>query len=95
MWDLPRPGIEAVSIALQGGYFTTEPSGKQILRAWNPDRGYVVPFIFNWLEGWGWNPPKVQSAALREANGAGSGPIIPDDRGVCPNLPPDLRATLV
>ena len=28
MWDLPRPGIEAVSIALQGGYFTTEPSGK-------------------------------------------------------------------
>lgn len=56
MWDLPRPGIEPVSIALQGGFFTTEPSGKP----------------------------------LREANGAGSGPIIPDDRGVCPNLPPDL-----
>ena len=31
MWDLPRPGIEPVSIALQGGFFTTEPSGKPML----------------------------------------------------------------
>ena len=28
MWDLPRPGIEPVSPALAGGFFTTEPSEK-------------------------------------------------------------------
>jgi len=26
--DLPEPGIEAVSLALAGGFFTTEPPGK-------------------------------------------------------------------
>ena len=30
-WDLPEPGIEPVSPALAGGFFTTEPSGKPIL----------------------------------------------------------------
>ena len=28
MWDLPGPGIEPVSLALAGGFFTTEPPGK-------------------------------------------------------------------
>ena len=28
MWDLPRPGIEPVSLALQGKFLTTGPSGK-------------------------------------------------------------------
>ena len=28
MWDLPGPGIEPVSPALAGGFFTTEPPGK-------------------------------------------------------------------
>ena len=28
MWDLPRPGIEPVSPALAGRFFTTEPTGK-------------------------------------------------------------------
>ena len=28
MWDLPRSGIEPVSPALEGGFFTTEPPGK-------------------------------------------------------------------
>ena len=28
MWNLPRPGIEPVSPALAGGFFTTEPPGK-------------------------------------------------------------------
>ena len=28
MWDLPRPGIESVSPALAGWFFTTEPPGK-------------------------------------------------------------------
>ena len=27
MWDLPRPGIESVSPALAGGFFTTGPPG--------------------------------------------------------------------
>ena len=27
-WDLPRPGMESVSAALAGGFFTTEPPGK-------------------------------------------------------------------
>ena len=28
MWDLPGSGIELVSPALRGGFFTTEPPGK-------------------------------------------------------------------
>ena len=28
MWDLPRPGLEPVSLALAGGLLTTEPPGK-------------------------------------------------------------------
>ena len=28
MWDLPRPGLEPVSPALEGGFSTTEPPGK-------------------------------------------------------------------
>jgi len=28
MWDLPRPGMEPMSPALAGGFFTTEPPGK-------------------------------------------------------------------
>ena len=27
-WDLPRSGIEPMSPALAGGFFTTEPPGK-------------------------------------------------------------------
>ena len=28
--DLPDPGIEPVSYALEGGFFTTEPAGKPL-----------------------------------------------------------------
>ena len=28
MWDLPGPGFEPVPLAMAGGFFTTEPSGK-------------------------------------------------------------------
>ena len=31
-WDLPGPGIELVSLALAGRFFTTEPPGKPLLR---------------------------------------------------------------
>ena len=27
-WDLPGPGLEPVSLALAGGFLTTEPPGK-------------------------------------------------------------------
>ena len=30
MWDLPRPGLEPLSLALTGGFFTTEPPGKPL-----------------------------------------------------------------
>ena len=30
IWDLPRPGIEPMSPALEGGFFTTEPPGKPL-----------------------------------------------------------------
>ena len=30
MWDLPRPGVEPVSLALTGGFLTTEPPGKSL-----------------------------------------------------------------
>ena len=46
MWDLPRPGIEPVSPALAGGFFTTEPPGKparRILNQWTTRE--VPPFI--------------------------------------------------
>ena len=35
MWDLPRPGIEPVSPAPAGEFFTTEPSGKPNLSLFN------------------------------------------------------------
>ena len=28
IWDLPRSGIESMSPALIGGFFTTQPAGK-------------------------------------------------------------------
>ena len=28
MWDLPKPGMEPVSPAFAGGFFTAEPAGK-------------------------------------------------------------------
>ena len=35
MWDLPGPGIEAVSPALAGGFLTTVPPGKPCLVVFN------------------------------------------------------------
>ena len=34
MWDLPRPGIELVSLALQDGFLTTGPPGKPKICTW-------------------------------------------------------------
>ena len=32
LWILPRTGIKPVSLVLTGGFFTTEPPGKPLLR---------------------------------------------------------------
>ena len=43
IWDLPRPGIEPMSPALAGGFFTTEPPGKPCTEVLNLD---VVQCIY-------------------------------------------------
>ena len=44
--DLPYPGIELMSSALAGGFFTTEPPGKPW---WNTDYSYTKSFLNNSL----------------------------------------------
>ena len=47
MWDLRRPGIEPVSPALVGGFFTTEPSGKPLFQVMDtPPDGKRKRYIF-------------------------------------------------
>ena len=41
MWDLPRSGMEAVSSALAGGFFTTEPLGKPQIVVFNLLKNYL------------------------------------------------------
>ena len=36
MWGLPGPGFESESLALAGGFFTTEPPGKPRNSYWRP-----------------------------------------------------------
>ena len=35
MWDLPGPGVEPMSPALVGEFFTTEPPGKPLIVAFS------------------------------------------------------------
>ena len=46
MWDPPGPGIELVSPALAGRFFTTEPPGKPYLRFLS---GIWLPFLHLWI----------------------------------------------
>ena len=46
MWAPPGPGIELVSPALAGGFFTTEPPGKPYLRFLS---GIWLPFLHHWI----------------------------------------------
>ena len=51
MWDLPRSGIEPVSPALAGGFFTTEPPGKPshfFLRLTIPSFGGATIYTFTY-----------------------------------------------
>ena len=41
MWNLPRPGTEPVSLALQGGFFTTELPGNPLSSL----NGYTVSLV--------------------------------------------------
>ena len=58
MWDPPGSGIELVSPALAGGFFTTEPPGKP----WNGEFGTCKSVWENWLEG------KIKLVPGRENN---------------------------
>ena len=50
MWDLPRPGLEPVSPALAGGFLTTAPPGKTILKALCTHIFFkIYLFIYFWL----------------------------------------------
>ena len=41
MWVPPRPGIEPMSPALAGAFFTTEPPGKPYLLSFQPTKNRV------------------------------------------------------
>ena len=43
MWDLPGPGLEPVSAALAGGFLTTAPPGKPVMRILCQRFADVVP----------------------------------------------------
>ena len=48
VWDLPRPGMEPVSLALAAGVFTAEPPGKPCL--WDFLRSLtVIDIYFNFI----------------------------------------------
>ena len=46
MWDFPRPGIEPTSLALAGGFFTTEPPGKPVVKCFNEDFVLLIFFFY-------------------------------------------------
>ena len=46
MWDLPGPGIEPVSPALVGGFLTTVPVGKSLLKYFY-EKHITDKFFFN------------------------------------------------
>ena len=48
-WDLPDPGIEPMSPALAGRFFTTEPPGKPMVLCSNN----TVKALGSWLPDWG------------------------------------------
>ena len=48
MWDLPGPGIEPMSPALAGGFFTAEPPGKPMLyEEWPKNKKIKKNFFLN------------------------------------------------
>ena len=59
-WDLPGSGIEPVSVALAGRFFTTEPPDLNVCFWWGPNIGVIC--LFNkhvasnyWISGTGFN----------------------------------------
>ena len=45
---LPNPGV--ASSALAGGFFTTEPPGKQVVAVVIPNKGMSTPYLLVWLK---------------------------------------------
>ena len=51
MWDLPESGIEPMSPALAGEFFTTEPPGKpEVGKVWNTGIILGVKLCFTFKE---------------------------------------------
>ena len=51
MWDLPGSGMEPVSPALTGGFFTTEPPGKPRTPGDLPDPATELLHLLHWQVG--------------------------------------------
>ena len=50
MWDLPGPGLEAMSPALAGGFLTTAPPGKSPrIHTHTHTHFFSYEFIYFWL----------------------------------------------
>ena len=47
MWNLPRPGVEPVSLALQGGYLTTGPPEKPSAPPSCCQNNFIM-IVFHW-----------------------------------------------
>ena len=47
--DLPNPGIEPTSLALAGGFFTTEPSGKPVCVCMCVFMCVYVPIVYVYM----------------------------------------------
>ena len=84
MWDLPRSGIEPVSLALEGGVFTTEPRGSPLTFLPNakcmPTTGYQSRCLGKGVGPQAGTPPPQLRSSQRRAWGTSplhSPPLLP------------------
>ena len=49
MWDLPRSGIEPMSPASAGRFFTTEPPGKPVFFSFFFNSNYLFIYWLHWV----------------------------------------------
>ena len=75
--DLPNPGIKLVSLALAGGFFTTEPPRK-LLNVFTSGQPQII-FSFRTLQGSQWEPPLILGWWPRPIHCTSS---LPNHRGV-------------
>ena len=86
MWDLPPPGLEPMTPALAGGFFTTEPSGKpwQLFLFSPCYLSFLMLFIFlDWKE---IQPVHLKGIFIGRADVEAETPIL---------WPPDVKNWLI